>query len=121
MTQAALAKVPGVTPAAIAQGARALQQAYADAIRIIFIIAVPFGVVACITCCFLGDLKETMNYHVDAPVEELHAKHGPPRPPRGDRMIYSQRFAGIRGGNRGLEYFRDVNIFSQIGRIIRTS
>jgi len=71
---AALAKVPGVTPTVIAQGARALQQAFADSVRIVFIIAVPFGVVACIACWFLGDLRETMNYRVDAPVEELHAK-----------------------------------------------
>lgn len=71
---AALAKVPGVTPTVIAQGARALQQAFADSLRIVFIIAVPFGVVACIACWFLGDLRETMNYRVDAPVEELHAK-----------------------------------------------
>ncbi len=71
---AALAKIPGVTPKVIAQGAQALQQAFADSLRIVFIIAVPFGVLACIACWFLGDLKETMNYRVDAPVEELQAK-----------------------------------------------
>jgi hypothetical protein len=66
---AALAKVPGVTPNIIAQGARALQQAYADSIRIVFIISAPFGVVALVACWFLGDLKKTMNSHIDAPVE----------------------------------------------------
>lgn len=73
---AALAEIPGVTPAVIAAGVGALQQAFADAIRVIFIIAAPFGVVAIVACCFLGDLKETMNYRVDAPVEKLQEKHG---------------------------------------------
>lgn len=71
---AALAKVPGVTATIIAEGARALEQAYADSFRIVFIIAVPFGVLACITCWFIGDLRETMNYRVDAPIEELHGE-----------------------------------------------
>ena len=71
---AALAKVPGVTSEIIAEGASALQHAYADSIRVVFIIAAPFAFVGCIACVFLGDLKKTMNYRVDAPVEELHAK-----------------------------------------------
>ncbi|GAM88149.1 hypothetical protein ANO11243_061800 [Dothideomycetidae sp. 11243] len=65
---AALAKIPGVTPIIIGQGVEALKQAYVDAIRVIFIIAAPFGVVACIACWFIQDLKKTMNYHVDAPM-----------------------------------------------------
>ncbi len=73
--QAALAAVPGVTSAIISQGVVALKQAYADSLRPIFIIGVPFGVVACIMCYWLGDLKDTMTYRVDAPVENLHAKH----------------------------------------------
>lgn len=64
-----LDEVPGVTPTIIALCIRALRQAYADSLRVVFIIAVPFGVVACIASCFLGDLSETMNYHVDAPIE----------------------------------------------------
>ncbi|KAH8886238.1 putative siderophore iron transporter [Thozetella sp. PMI_491] len=69
---AALVTVPGVTPTIIEQGVSALQQAYADSIRIVFVIAVPFGAAACIACWFLGDLRDTMNYRVDAPVENLH-------------------------------------------------
>lgn len=72
----ALGEVPGVTPTIIALGIRALQQAYADSLWVVFIIALPFGVVACIASCFLGDLRETMNYHVDAPIEVPRAKHG---------------------------------------------
>ena len=72
---AALAKVPGVTPAIIGAAAAAVKQAFADSVRVVYIIAVPFGVIACIACCFLGDIRKTMNYRVDAPVEDLHAKH----------------------------------------------
>lgn len=71
----ALGEIAGVGPQAIALGAQAVKQAYADSLRIVFIIAVPFGVIGIVASCFLGDLRKTMNYHVDAPVEELHAKH----------------------------------------------
>ena len=74
---AALSHIPGVTPKILASGLAALKQAYADSIRVVFIIAAPFGVLACICCLFLGRLRTTMNYSVDAPVEDLHAKgHG---------------------------------------------
>lgn len=71
---AALPNIPGVTPAIIKTGVAALTQAFADGLRVVYIIAAPFGVLACIACFFLGDLKKTMSYHVDAPVEDLHAK-----------------------------------------------
>lgn len=70
----ALAQIPGVTPAIIAAGVTALKQALADSIRVVYIIAAPFGALACVMCLFLGDLRKTMNYVVEAPVEELHAK-----------------------------------------------
>ncbi|KAI1623427.1 major facilitator superfamily domain-containing protein [Exophiala viscosa] len=72
---AALPTIPGVTPAIIGAGVVALKQAFADSIRVVYIIAAPFGALACIMCLFLGDLRKTMNYQVDAPVEDLHAKH----------------------------------------------
>ena len=71
----ALAHVPGVTPAIIGAGVAALKQAFADGVRVVFIIAVPFGVLACILCFFLGDLRKVMDYRVDAPVEDLHHHH----------------------------------------------
>ena len=72
---AALSHISGVTPNITAAGAAALKQAYADSIRVVFIIAAPFGLLACFGCLFLGRLQTTMNYRVDAPVEDLHAKH----------------------------------------------
>jgi hypothetical protein len=71
----ALLAIPGVTPTIISAGGVALKQAYADGLRVVYMIAAPFGVVACIACFFLGDLRSVMNYSVDAPVEDLHAKH----------------------------------------------
>ncbi|UNI23002.1 hypothetical protein JDV02_008844 [Purpureocillium takamizusanense] len=72
--EAALMKVPSVTPAIIAAGVAALKQAFADSIRIVFIIAAPFGAFACVLCFFLDDQSKEMNYRVDAPVEDLHAR-----------------------------------------------
>lgn len=69
-----LGSIPGVSPEIIQAGVRALQQAYADAIRNVFIIAAPFVLVATVLCCWLGDLRSIMSWHVEAPVEELHAK-----------------------------------------------
>ncbi len=71
----ALGQVPGVSPPIIATAVVALKQAFADSVRVVYIIAIPFGTVACIACFFLGDMKATMNYRVDAPLEDLHAKH----------------------------------------------
>lgn len=77
---AALSQVPGVSPLVISSSLKAVKHAYADGIRYVFIIAAPFGALACIACFFLGDLRKTMNYHVDAPMEDLRAKnnHGEP-------------------------------------------
>jgi MFS family permease len=54
---------------------KAVTQAQADSYRIVFIIAVPFGIVACILTWFVDDMTTLMSYRVDAPVEELHGKH----------------------------------------------
>ncbi|OOQ84512.1 putative siderophore iron transporter [Penicillium brasilianum] len=73
----AIHMVPGVNQAITRAGTDALHHAYADGLRVVFIIAAPFGVLACVICYFLGDLKKTMNYHVDAPIEKLHARQRP--------------------------------------------
>ncbi|KAI5458796.1 putative siderophore iron transporter [Mariannaea sp. PMI_226] len=73
--KAALEAVPGVTPAIIGAGVAALKQAYSDGLRVVFIIAAPFGALACLVCFFIGDMRKAMDYHVDAPVEQLVAKH----------------------------------------------
>lgn len=77
--EAGLSQVVGISPSIIAAGVSAVKQAFADSLRVVYIIAVPFGVLACVLCLFLGDMRNTMNYHVDAPVEDLHAKQGSER------------------------------------------
>jgi Fungal trichothecene efflux pump (TRI12) len=71
---AALSNIPGLNPTIAALGVAALKQASADAVRVVYIIAAPFGALACVACLFLGDLRKIMNYHIDAPLEELHAE-----------------------------------------------
>ncbi|KAJ9602510.1 hypothetical protein H2200_013053 [Cladophialophora chaetospira] len=70
----ALKDIPGVSPIIIGAGVQALKQAYADSLRVVFIIAAPIGALACIAALFVGDLRKTMNYHVDAPIEKLQPK-----------------------------------------------
>ena len=72
--QTELLAVPNVTPVVISAGVAALKQAMADSIRVVYMIAAPFGAVACLACLFMGDLSKSMNYRVEAPVEDLHAK-----------------------------------------------
>lgn len=71
-----LMAIPGVDAIVIEEGLLALKQAYADSLRVVFIVAAPFGVVACVACYFLGDLSKTMNNHVDAPIERVHINSG---------------------------------------------
>ncbi|OQV07087.1 hypothetical protein CLAIMM_11571 [Cladophialophora immunda] len=70
----ALGKIAGVTPSVLAACAAAVKQASADSLRLVFIIAAPVSAVAVFLCYFLADLRTLMDYRVDAPVEELHAK-----------------------------------------------
>ena len=72
---AALSQMTDVTPTIITASAKAMKQAYADSIRIVFIIAIPLGVLAVVASLFLAKVNKLMNYGVDAPVEALHAKH----------------------------------------------
>jgi Fungal trichothecene efflux pump (TRI12) len=94
---AALAKVPGVNPQIIGVGVVALKQAFADSLRVVYIIAAPFGALACVMCLFLGDMKRTMDYRVDAPVEDLHARTHPQH--RHGRRRHDDTEADAAGGN----------------------
>lgn len=62
------------TPAILAAAKKASLHATADSFRLVYIIAAPFGLVACILAWFIEDMTTLMTYHVDAPVEVLHAK-----------------------------------------------
>ena len=73
---AALARIPGVTPAVLGAAGGAVQQAFADGVRVVFIIAAPFGAVACILCLFLPSFKDVMDRKIDAPLEHARKHHG---------------------------------------------
>lgn len=70
----AAAQIPGVTPAVLGAAGGAYQQAFADGVRVVFIIAAPFGAVACLLCFLLPSYEDRMDYLVEAPLEDLH-KH----------------------------------------------
>lgn len=73
-SQELLSQVPGASNEVVGAAVAALKRAYADGIRVVFIIAAPFGVLACIASLFLGDLSSKMTHVVEAPVEELHGR-----------------------------------------------
>lgn len=73
--RSSLSAIPGVTADIIAAGSEALKQAYADSLRNVFIIGAPFGALAVVLCFLLSSYKNMMSYQVEAPVEQLHAKH----------------------------------------------
>ncbi|CAG9993191.1 unnamed protein product [Clonostachys byssicola] len=70
----ALSTIPGVNSTVVEAATSAMSQAYAESLHVVYYIAISFGAVACLACFFLGDLRNTMNYVVDAPVESLTAK-----------------------------------------------
>lgn len=67
----ALFSIPGVTNEIVTAGTTALKQAYADSLRLVFIIVAPFGILGCILCFFMADFRATMNQHIDDPLEDL--------------------------------------------------
>jgi hypothetical protein len=71
---AALSAIPGVNSGVIEAATEAMKVAYADSVRVVYYIGIAFGATACVACFFLDDLRGTMNYRVDAPVEHLEAK-----------------------------------------------
>jgi hypothetical protein len=71
---AVLLAIPGVNSTIIDAGTVAMKQAYANSLHVVYYIAIPFGIMACLACFFLDDLRTTMNYRVDAPVENLTAR-----------------------------------------------
>ncbi len=55
-------------------GVAAFKQAFSDPIRIVQVIAIPFGAVTCVASWFVGDFRSVMTYRVDAPLQALSAK-----------------------------------------------
>ncbi|KAF2008792.1 putative siderophore iron transporter [Aaosphaeria arxii CBS 175.79] len=70
----ALTSLPGVTPAVIEAGVAAYKQAYADSIRVLYIITAAITAVATIAAVFISNMRERMTNRIDAPVEEVLSK-----------------------------------------------
>ncbi|KAF2650004.1 MFS general substrate transporter [Lophiostoma macrostomum CBS 122681] len=73
--EAALAQIPGVTPAVLGAAGGAFQRAFADSIRVVYEIAAPFGAVACILCLLLPSFRSIMDHKIEAPLEDQHEHH----------------------------------------------
>ena len=71
---AALHSVPGVSPVIIAAGVAALKQAFLDSARVIFIIGAAIAGLSVVLTLLMGSQRDKMDYVVEAPVEQLHAK-----------------------------------------------
>jgi hypothetical protein len=73
---AALEAVPGVTPGIIAASITPLKEAFAQSFKYIWIMEVPFMVLALVCVLFLKSTKEQMNWIVNRPVEAItYKKH----------------------------------------------
>ncbi|KAL8281240.1 hypothetical protein RQP46_006274 [Phenoliferia psychrophenolica] len=61
-----------VTPAILMAGGAAALDAYAYALKYIWIVVIPFVVIAMLSCLFLTGVSDSMNYLVDRPTEAIH-------------------------------------------------
>jgi hypothetical protein len=77
--QAALASIPGVTPAIISAGLGAVKATYLVAYRYVWITAGAFSFVAAVAACFLINPRDDLNMNIDAPLhqetQERHAEN----------------------------------------------
>lgn len=65
-----ITSVAGVTPAIIAAASKGSQWAFSEALRMVWLVTIPFGVAAIVACCFLGNTGKFMTNRVAA-----HIKH----------------------------------------------
>ena len=61
-----VSQIPGVTPEVMAGAAMGSRWAYAESLRWVWISSIPFGVIACIACCFLPPTTKYMTGRVAA-------------------------------------------------------
>nr|POE51505.1 serine/threonine-protein kinase ppk16 [Quercus suber] len=66
---AAATAVPGVTDAVIQAATLATQWAYADALKFVWYTTIPFGVISCVCCLFLPNIRKYMTNRVAVPEE----------------------------------------------------
>ncbi|KIW07205.1 uncharacterized protein PV09_02070 [Verruconis gallopava] len=65
-----IAAIPGVTPQIIGAGVAALQKAFLNSFKWVYVAAAVISAVAAIASCFLINPVKDLNNHVDAPLDE---------------------------------------------------
>jgi hypothetical protein len=66
---AGLAEIPGVTPEIIEAGAVGSRWAYAESLKMVWLVSTAFGACAIIACLFLGNTKKYATNRIAAHVE----------------------------------------------------
>ena len=61
---AAIAKIPGITPAILEAAQIGVSQSYAYGFKYVYLISIAFGGSAIVASCFLGDIRSFMDDHV---------------------------------------------------------
>jgi len=59
-----LAQVPGVTPAIIETASLASRWAYCESLKYVWFVSIAFGVMACIACAFLGNIRPYLTHRI---------------------------------------------------------
>lgn len=62
--------VAGVTPAILAAAVKGSQWAYAESLRMVWLVSIPFGICAIISCCFIGNTSTFMTNRVAAHIKK---------------------------------------------------
>lgn len=62
--------IAGVTPEILAAAAKGSQWAYAESLKMVWLVSIPFGICAIISCCFIGKTGSFMTNRVAAHIQK---------------------------------------------------
>jgi hypothetical protein len=64
--------VPGITPEIFAAGVNAMKEVYAGGFRLIYLVGMAFGLLACLGVCFVGSVDHKLTKQVAVKVDRPH-------------------------------------------------
>ncbi|KAK5047700.1 hypothetical protein LTR84_006365 [Exophiala bonariae] len=71
--------VPGITPEIFAAGVDAMKDVYASGFRLIYLVGMAFGLLACLGVCFVGSVDSKLTKQIAVKVDRPHIiSHGKP-------------------------------------------
>jgi hypothetical protein len=74
---AAIDTVPGITPEIIAAGVDALKGVYSSGFRLIYLVGLTFGLLACLGACFVNSVDDKLTKEVAVKLDRPHISgHG---------------------------------------------